>query len=90
MKFKPKEYQTWLDLLVSICKPLGLEHNATSYFVSLRSQGFTVKEAAHLTAWNFGLLLTDDSGLSYMQRDGYAVVDHVSLPALPPSEVGEA
>ena len=90
MKSKPKEYQTWLDLLVSICKPLGLERNATSYFVSLRSQGFTVKAAAHQTAWNFGLLLTDEAGLSYKQCGGYGVVDHVSLPALPPSEVGEA
>lgn len=90
MQFKPREYQTWLDLLVSICKPLGLESDSTSYFVALRSQGFTVKEAAHLTAWNFGLLLTDEAGLGYKQEDGYAVVDHVSLPALPPSEVGEA
>lgn len=94
VRFKPLLTQTWLQLLRVAATPRGLEGPAEDYYYSLVHSGWLgvgARTAAEVTAWELGLLQADESmTLPYRDRQGYAVVDHVSLPALPPSEVGEA
>lgn len=95
MRFKPLLTQTWLELLRVAATPRGLEDAAEDYYYSLMHTGWvvprmTARASAEVTAWEMGLLQADESmTLPHRDTQGYCLVNR-EVPALPPSEVGEA